>query len=45
MRKRSPLRTTMKAVAIDRFGDARVLKIRTLPVPPLAAGEVLIHVR
>jgi len=33
---------TMKAVAIDRFGGPAVLEIRTLPVPPVAANEVLI---
>lgn len=45
MTKKSALPTTMKAVAIERFGDARVLKIRTLPVPPLDPDDVLIRVR
>src|SRR5262245_37295694 len=33
---------TMRAAAIDRFGPPRALKLHTLPVPALAAGEVLI---
>jgi NADPH:quinone reductase len=45
MTTRSSLPTTMKAVAIDRFGDERVLKVRDVPVPPLEAGEVLMRVR
>jgi len=36
--------TTMRAAVIERFGPARVLKIRELPVPKLAPAEVLIKV-
>jgi NADPH:quinone reductase-like Zn-dependent oxidoreductase len=32
----------MRAAAIDRFGSPRVLKVRRLPVPEIAPGEVLI---
>jgi NADPH:quinone reductase-like Zn-dependent oxidoreductase len=32
----------MRAAAIDRFGGPEVLKIHTLPVPPIDRGEVLI---
>jgi NADPH2:quinone reductase len=32
----------MRAAAIDRFGPPRVLKLRVLPVPEHAPGEVLI---
>ncbi|HMH43554.1 MAG TPA: hypothetical protein VK557_08730, partial [Pyrinomonadaceae bacterium] len=32
----------MKAAAINRFGPPSVLKLRTLPIPQLGAGEVLI---
>src|SRR4051812_14988362 len=39
-----PIPTTMRAAAIDRFGPPSVLKIRELPVPPIAANEVLIKV-
>jgi NADPH2:quinone reductase len=35
---------TMRAVAIDRFGDPDVLKVRMLPVPVLEPDEVLIAV-
>jgi NADPH:quinone reductase len=34
----------MRAAAIDRFGGPAVLKLRSLPVPDLAADEVLIAV-
>ncbi|HEV7521967.1 MAG TPA: NADP-dependent oxidoreductase [Candidatus Angelobacter sp.] len=34
--------STMRAAAIDRFGGPEVLKIHTLPVPPIDRGEVLI---
>src|SRR4030095_13144590 len=33
---------TMRAAAIDRFGGPEVLTLRTLPVPSLGPGEVLI---
>ena len=35
---------TMRAAVIDRFGPASVLKMREVPVPPIAANEVLIRV-
>src|SRR5881396_3197106 len=34
----------MKAAAIDRFGGPKELSLHELPVPTLAAGEVLIAV-
>jgi len=34
----------MRAVAIDRYGGPSVLEVRALPVPELAANEVLIAV-
>lgn len=37
-----PLPTTMRAAAIDRFGPPEVLQVRTLPVPDVGPGEVLI---
>ena len=39
------IRPTMRAVAIDRFGGPEVLKLRTLPVPEVGPGEVLIRVQ
>jgi NADPH2:quinone reductase len=33
---------SMRAAAIDRFGGPAVLKLHTLPVPPIDADEVLI---
>jgi NADPH2:quinone reductase len=38
------IRPTMRAVAMDRFGGPEVLKLRTLPVPEVGPGEVLIRV-
>jgi NADPH2:quinone reductase len=38
------LRSTMRAVAIDRFGGPEVLHIQMVPVPDLGPGDVLIHV-
>jgi hypothetical protein len=35
---------TMLAAAIDRFGKAKELKIRDLPVPEVGPGDVLIAV-
>src|SRR5882757_3869141 len=35
---------TMRAAAIDRFGDPKVLTIHTLPVPQIDENEVLIAV-
>jgi NADPH:quinone reductase-like Zn-dependent oxidoreductase len=35
---------TMRAVAIDRYGGPSVLAVRSLPVPEIAANEVLIAV-
>jgi NADPH:quinone reductase len=37
-------RKTMRAAAIDRFGPPRVLKLRTLPLPDVAANEVRIAI-
>ena len=34
----------MRAAVIDRFGPASILKVRQVPIPPLAANEVLIKV-
>ena len=39
------MQPTMRAVAIDRFGGPEVLKLRTLPVPEVGPGEVLIRVQ
>ena len=36
--------TTMRAAAIDKFGDPEVLKLQTLPVPFPDPSEVLIEV-
>jgi NADPH2:quinone reductase len=36
--------STMKAVAIDRFGGLETLKIQTLPVPEVGPDEILIQV-
>jgi len=36
--------TTMRAAAIDEFGGPEVLKLRMLPVPAPAAGEVPIRI-
>jgi len=35
---------TMKAVALDKFGGPEAMKIQTLPIPQIAAQEVLIKV-
>jgi len=35
---------TMKAVALDKFGGPEALKTQTLPIPQIAAQEVLIKV-
>ena len=35
---------TMRAAAIDRFGKAKVLTTRDLPVPEVGPGEVLVAV-
>jgi NADPH:quinone reductase len=34
----------MKAIAIDSFGGVEKMHVKTLPVPTVGAGEVLIHV-
>ncbi|WP_437728613.1 quinone oxidoreductase family protein [Sorangium sp. So ce861] len=39
-----PTPTTMRAIAIDRFGGPETLALRTVPVPTLAPDEVLIRV-
>jgi len=36
--------TTMRAVAIDRFGGIETLALQTLPVPEVGPDEVLIRV-
>jgi NADPH:quinone reductase-like Zn-dependent oxidoreductase len=36
--------STMRAAVIDRFGPPSVLRVRQVPIPPLAANEVLIKV-
>ena len=36
--------TTMRAIALDRFGGPETLKVQTVPVPEPAADEILIHV-
>ena len=35
---------TMRAVCIDRFGGPEALSLRTLPVPEIGPGEILIRV-
>ena len=40
----APVRETMNAAAIDRFGGPDVLSLHELPIPTVAAGEVLIAV-
>lgn len=35
---------TMRAVALDRFGGPETLKVQSVPIPPVDADEVLIHV-
>ena len=35
---------TMKAIALDHFGDRETLKLQMLPVPEVGPDEVLIHV-
>jgi NADPH:quinone reductase-like Zn-dependent oxidoreductase len=37
--------TTMRAVALDKFGGPETLQIQNLPVPEIDADEVLIRVR
>lgn len=41
---KSTTQTLMRAVAMDRFGGPEVLKIQTIPIPRVEAGEVLIRV-
>jgi NADPH:quinone reductase len=36
--------STMKAIALDRFGGLETMKLQTLPVPEIGPNEVLIHV-
>lgn len=35
---------TMRAIALNEFGGMDALKLQTLPVPEIEAGEVLIKV-
>ncbi|WP_437288957.1 quinone oxidoreductase family protein [Sorangium sp. So ce406] len=39
-----PMRSTMRAVALDRFGGPEALELRTLPVPTVGPDEVLVRV-
>ena len=39
-----PTQSTMKAIALDRFGGLETMKLQMLPVPEVGPGEVLIHV-
>src|SRR5262245_44844686 len=41
---KSTTQTTMKAVAIDRFGGPETLALRTRPLPEVGPDEVLIRV-
>lgn len=42
---RAPTRaTTMRAAVHDRYGDASVLRVATMPVPSPNAGEILVRV-
>jgi NADPH:quinone reductase-like Zn-dependent oxidoreductase len=36
--------TTMRAIALDRFGGPETLKVQTVPAPEPDADEILIHV-
>ena len=36
--------STMKAIALDRFGGLETMKLQMLPVPEVGPNEVLIHV-
>ena len=36
--------STMRAIALDRFGGLETMKLQTLPVPEVGPNEVLIHV-
>jgi NADPH:quinone reductase-like Zn-dependent oxidoreductase len=36
--------TTMRAIALDRFGGPETLKVQTVPIPEPDADEILIHV-
>lgn len=38
------IQKTMKAVAIDHFGDIDVMKVQTLPIPEVDSNEILIRV-
>src|SRR4029077_13667567 len=38
------IQSTMKAIALDRFGGLETMKLQMLPVPEVGPGEVLIHV-
>ena len=39
-----PTQSTMKAIALDRFGGLETMKLQMLPVPEVGPDEVLIHV-
>jgi len=36
--------TTMRAIALDRFGGPETLRVQTVPIPEAGADEILIHV-
>ena len=36
--------STMKAIALDRFGGLETMKLQMVPVPEVGPNEVLIHV-
>jgi NADPH:quinone reductase-like Zn-dependent oxidoreductase len=38
------IQSTMKAIALDRFGGLETMKLQILPVPEVGPNEVLIHV-
>jgi NADPH:quinone reductase-like Zn-dependent oxidoreductase len=37
-------RTTMRAIALDRFGGIETLALQEIPVPPVGRGEILIRI-
>ena len=44
MTPESPLPTSMRAAVIDKPGGPEVVQVRTVPVPTLDAGDVLLAV-
>jgi NADPH2:quinone reductase len=43
-RATAPGAATMRAIVVEAFGDAEVLRLREWPVPVIGAGEVLVRV-